>query len=207
MNGKKIGRPKGSARAKKTIGWSEMKTLIKHIKYSDDLQRASKERWTKVAILSYFLGTRISELLQLHVGDIRDAIRSGEASLTNQTKTKTPRLLIFSPLAVKVIRKYFVEEIEGGYKNGDYLFHSKRGGHLRLNKTAFTRQFNTIIHEALGQLYSSHSFRKGLLTELAQSSIHPRVAQKLIGHSSVQTTMYYFEPSDNDARIALEKVR
>lgn len=207
MNSRKVGRPKGSARAKKTIGWRELKTLLKYIKYSGGLQSASQERWIKVAILSYFLGTRISELLQLRVGDIRDAIRSGEASLTNQTKTKTPRLLIFSPLAVKVIQKYFAAEVEGGYKNGDFLFHSKRGRHLCLNKTAFTRQFNAIIHEALGQLYSSHSFRKGLLTELAQSSIHPRVAQKLIGHSSVQTTMNYFSPTDNDARIALERIR
>lgn len=205
---KASGRPTGSSRAKRPIGEEELNKLLVFLEEATHIKVETKIRHKKCIALSYYLGTRISELLLLTVGDIRDAMETGEASLTNLTKTKRPRHLMFTPKSISVISKLFKDELDlaKGFNRNDLLFHSPHNKRHPLHHAPFTRQMNNLIHAALGNLYSSHSFRKGLLTSLAQTC-HPRIAQKILNHSSISTTMLYFSPSDEDARAALNQVR
>lgn len=202
----KVGRPVGSSRAKQTIGKKEMKVLFRHIHYKADLHSKTRRRWWQVSVLSFYLGTRISELLDLTVGDLRDAVARGESSLSNKTKTKTPRLLIFSQNSIKVIKRYFADELRTG-RNTDLLFYSPKGKNCRLNSASYTRQFNELIHDALGNLYSTHSFRKGVISDMSLKSINPKIIQSFIGHKNLQTTMNYFSPSDTDVKNAIAIIR
>lgn len=203
------GRPVGSTRAKKPIFESEFNKIIEFIRDTPLIRQDKKSRWIKCIIISYYTGVRASELLQLNVASIREAVANQESSLNNKTKTRKTRLLMFSTKSVDVIRKNFKDELSqnGGYHPKDFIFHAPRDRKKTLNPVSFIRQFNQIIHAALSSdLYSSHSFRKGLITSLAKTA-SPRVAQAIIGHSNVKTTLEYYTPTLEDARLELEKVR
>jgi integrase/recombinase XerD len=205
---KNVGRPSGSSRVKKPIGQKEFDILCAHISGAD-MRKPIKARWLKVVALQYYLGTRISEILLLDAADIRSAVANGESSLTNKTKTGKPRLLIFTPRSVNIIRSLFAQELDsaGGFNPTDLLFHSPRSRKDKLHPAPFTRQLNAIIHEALGPLYSTHSFRKGYITDLAEAGTDFKTIQHCVGHSNVSTTMSYFSPKQGDIRTALEAVR
>jgi site-specific recombinase XerD len=56
---------------------------------------------------------------------------------------------------------------------------------------------NKFIKDTLGPNYtSSHSFRQGLLTEMAAKGINVQIMAKFVGHSSFKTTLNYVKPTD-----------
>ncbi len=55
----------------------------------------------------------------------------------------------------------------------------------------------------LGEGYTSHSFRQGLITEMGSRGINTKIISKFIGHSDVKTTMRYIQPTDEDVRGAM----
>jgi integrase/recombinase XerD len=54
--------------------------------------------------------------------------------------------------------------------------------------STFIKKVNTFIQEVLGHRYSSHSFRSGLITDMAKS-INPKFIKEFIGHSDIKTTI------------------
>lgn len=208
---KKVGRPSGTARAKKSIKAEHYQILLDHIDGSGMKDRL-KLRYKRAFCLLHFLGVRVGELLLLQVKDIRLAT-TGEASLTNRTKTKKPRHLMFTANAVAAIEELFEEYLVSDpgqkmlYHPEHIVFHSPNRPKTPLNKSTFTKSINDIIHDALGPLYSSHSNRQAILEDFAKNGTNPRIAQKFIGHSSVNTTNNYFHPDDGDVRSALNQIR
>lgn len=57
-------------------------------------------------------------------------------------------------------------------------------------------QVNSYLKYVLGDGYTSHSFRQGLLSDLGARGINIKIMSKFIGHSDVKTTMRYVQPSD-----------
>ena len=55
---------------------------------------------------------------------------------------------------------------------------------------------NKFIKDTLGQNYTSHSFRQGLLTEMAAKGINVQIMAKFVGHTSFKTTLNYVKPTD-----------
>jgi site-specific recombinase XerD len=60
-----------------------------------------------------------------------------------------------------------------------------------------------VIKEILGDGYTSHSFRQGLITEMGAKGVNVKIIAKFIGHSDVKTTMRYMKPTDDDVRGAM----
>jgi len=142
----------------------------------------------------------------LRVSDIKQAIKSGEASLNNTTKTSKPRLLLFTRAARDILADLFEDMLEN-YNDDDYIFHTPRNRKKPLNSISWTISFNKVIQSALGPLYASHGFRRGYITSFARKGIHPKIASACVGHNSVSTTLLYFNPSQEDVRSAIDKVR
>jgi len=62
---------------------------------------------------------------------------------------------------------------------------------------------NKYMKKVLGEGFTSHSFRQGLLTEMGSRSINPKIIQSFIGHADVKTTLRYIKPTANDVKMSL----
>ena len=77
---------------------------------------------------------------------------------------------------------------------------SKKDG---ISHDVFIKQVNAIMKSILGEGYTSHSFRQGLITEMGSKGVNVKIISKFIGHSDVKTTMRYIKPTDDDVRGAM----
>lgn len=145
----------------------------------------------KLKAMLYFLfysGLRVSEILNLKRSDI-DLVQY-RATVRAPTKNKQERVAFFTKKVADLLRDYFIVEPE--------------------NINAFNityRQIRYLI-DKLNQLPTAtkkltcHTFRHGFANLLAEKEISVRVAQKLLGHKSMQSTLIYYDP---DLRI-VEKI-
>jgi integrase/recombinase XerD len=51
---------------------------------------------------------------------------------------------------------------------------------------------------------SSHSGRRGFITNLANKGVHVRILQELAGHSSIAVTQKYIDVNQDKLRTAVE---
>ena len=84
-----------------------------------------------------------------------------------------------------------------------YFIHKRNNGRNNLNHIGFTKDFNQLIQLVLGKEFSTHSFRKGLITEFSKKGINPKITQTFIGHRNVTTTLNYYKPTVEDVRECL----
>ena len=81
---------------------------------------------------------------------------------------------------------------------------SNNNSHLsKINNDVFIAQVNKTIKSILGEGYTSHSFRQGIITEMGSKGINTKIISKFIGHSDIKTTMRYIKPTDDDVRGAM----
>ena len=187
-----MARPKGTTRAKKAIGKFEFEKLIAFTKRTSCLQQQrARVKLIRAYTLLYVTGCRISEIIDFQTKDLQKIIENKEYSLTNDTKTDTPRLIILSDQQIELIKSITPHE---NIKLFDVSI-----GYL-------TIKANNVIHKCLGDLYSSHSFRAGYITRLANNGANAKLIQEDIGHAKVETTMRYIKVTDEDKRKAKEKL-
>lgn len=203
------GRPKGTKIARKAIREEEYRELIESLDAANHLQPRTILRHRRSFSLLFYLGMRVGELLMLRVRDLRQAVHTGETSLEgSSTKTKKARLLQFSAHAQRVIYELFQDIIENEKMNDNYLVFSGNNPFRALNKANFTLHMNEFIHDTLGENYSTHSFRQGLITDMLVTHRMPLVvAQTYIGHSSMMTTARYAKATEADTQRAINVVR
>lgn len=80
-----------------------------------------------------------------------------------------------------------------GFDQATWLYLLKRAGVNR--------------YDERGRPAGTHSFRKGVLTALAEAGVHPKVAQDIAGHVDIRQTMrHYTRLGDRHQREALEKL-
>lgn len=180
-----MARPRGTARAKKPILKKEYERLINATNRSLELQSGTKIKFIRAFTLLYLTGCRISEIAELDTKDVENMIEDNEYSLTNSTKTKTPRLISFDSnhSQIKILKTLLPV-------NGGYLF-EKNNSSKPMTAGALKLMMNRFIHKILGKYYSTHSFRSGYITiahQLGHSLEHIR---QDIGHKSTTTTARY----------------
>jgi len=59
------------------------------------------------------------------------------------------------------------------------------------------------MKEILGEGFTSHSFRQGLITEMGSKSINIKIISNFIGHKNVSTTLGYIKPTDDQIKNSL----
>ena len=133
---------------------------------------------------------------------IRELLEQGQAKLI-LSKTKSERKLFAGEQFIKELKKLFsVDEFvdlesrvitKGSVK-------SKREG---INSDVFIKQVNAVMKSILGEGYTSHSFRQGLITEMGSKGVNVKIIAQFIGHSDVKTTLRYIKPTDDDVRGAM----
>lgn len=177
----------------------------------------TSEKLTRAFVLLYYGGFRISELLQITRANIHSILgvetekgteKSGAFSLTNATKTKTARLVLFSKNGVAAIKEIFEMDWDPEIDDMNRLVFEPRNKNSKaLGKHGFLKLINFHIQEALGPTFSSHSFRKGIISDMLNKRIPLKTVSQFIGHSDIKTTILYHSISEEDMKEAAELAR
>ncbi|QKX02143.1 tyrosine-type recombinase/integrase [Wolbachia endosymbiont of Dirofilaria (Dirofilaria) immitis] len=180
-----LSRPIQKRTLPKALSISDIKTLIKGTRLSNLGEPWVVKREIAIIVLLYGAGLRISEALDLKVGDINSK------SLTIIGKGNKQRQLFILPVIKKCIQEY-MEACPYLSVNNEtqYLFMGIRG--KKLKRTYFANRLQKIRRMlSLPEILSPHAFRHSCATHLLQESIDIRLIQQLLGHSNLGTTQIY----------------
>ena len=191
------GRPKNTNRNSKPILEREYKILKSYINGLDTFE-TTKIKWLRSTEILFLSGMRVSEILNLKIKDIKGGIDKGELSVFVK-KQNIIRHIPLSEKSVKILKQLIKDEAD----NDGYFIHKRNNVRSNLNPNGFTKEFNDLIQLVLGKNYSSHSFRKGIITEMGVSGINPKIIQHFISHKNVSTTLNYIKPTSDDIRNSL----
>lgn len=191
------GRPKHTNRNSKPILDKEYKILKSYINGLETFE-TTKVKWMRSLELLYMSGMRVSEILDIKIKDISDGIEKNELSVYVK-KQNIIRHIPLSEKSVKTLKKL----IDGETDTNGYFIHKRNSVKNNLNSIGFTKDFNQLIQMILGKNYSSHSFRKGIITEMGVSGINPKIIQTFVSHKNISTTLNYIIPTSDDIRNCL----
>ena len=170
----------------KPLGQEQTLHLL-HAAYS-----AQKEKWQglrDVALLTllYGCGLRISEALNLTVGQWR---KSGDA-LIIKGKGNKERLVPVLPIVKKAMTSY-LKEREFDLDSESPLFVGARGE--QINPGVVQRQLRRLRRSlGLPESVTPHALRHSFATHLLEGGSDLRSVQELLGHASLSATQRYTE--------------
>ena len=155
--------------------------------------------------LLYGSGARVSEIVNLNIGDISTAPTSDGEIKTLKLKGKgsKERLVPLGEFARKALEDYLIRIrpslIAKSTKEHGALFLNSRGS--RLSRVSAWQIVSAAANRAgLKGKISPHVFRHSYATHLLDGGADIRVVQELLGHSSVTTTQIY-------TLVTIDKVR
>jgi len=152
-----------------------------------------------VLILLYGSGLRISEALNLNIGDIK----KGQTTLIIKGKGNKERLVPLLPVCVDAIEAY-LEVVPYDLKQGDPLFVGARGE--RLLARIIQRQMQKVRNYMnLPDTVTPHALRHSFATHLLAEGCDLRAVQELLGHESLSTTERYTDVSVEKLKKEYEK--
>ena len=189
-------------RIKESVTEHEYKKLMSAVRGDESLRPNTQQNLLRAFTILYFTGLRLNELQEMTLVHIKELLEDGETKLL-LPKTKSERKLFAGDEFKKQLKKLFVFETDTDLQikviaKGSN--HSKRTG---IHPLTFIAQVNDVMKSILGAGYTSHSFRQGLITEMASKGINAKIISKFIGHSDVKTTMGYIKPTDDDVKGAM----
>lgn len=182
---------------------------IKPIKYTDEVKlpfssveldalrsacKNKKERALIEVLISS--GVRVSELCSLKISDINfDTL----AVMVRQGKGNKQRTVYISELA----NKHLVEYLTSRNVNGDYLFYNK--WQEPMNTGGVRHLLNVIAERARVTNVHPHRFRRTFATGMANRGMDIQEIARLLGHSSLNTTLKYVYSSEEKIRASYLK--
>ena len=189
-------------RIKESVTEHEYKKLMSAVRGDESIRENTKDNLLRAFTILYFTGLRLNELQEMNLSHIKELLEDGETKLL-LPKTKSERKLFAGDEFKKQLKKLFVFETDTDLRikviaKGSN--HSKRTG---IHPLTFIAQVNDVMKSILGAGYTSHSFRQGLISEMASKGINAKIISKFIGHSDVKTTMGYIKPTDEDVKGAM----
>ena len=132
--------------------------------------------------LAYGAGLRVSEVINLRVGDID---LPNLQVLVKHGKGDKDRITVFPEKLGNEIM-----QLSAGKPADDYLFESSRGG--KLNKRTVQLVFEKAVKIAeIAKPATFHSLRHSFATHLLENGIDVRFVQELLGHRNIRTTQIY----------------
>jgi integrase/recombinase XerD len=172
---------------------------MNHLRGDNSLKEFNRIRFLRIFSLLYYSGCRLNELPQLTVKQIKHILEKNETTIISH-KVKAERILYFSDSAVKELSKYFILENQD---ENNLVITSWNKPKQQLHSISLIQTVNKYIQSVLGDQYSSHSFRSGIITDMATKSVNPKIIQSYIGHRNISTTLSYVKPSEADIKNAL----
>lgn len=168
-----IPRPKKPQKLPKTLSKREVKLIFSattNLKHLIALQ------------LAYGMGLRVSEVVNLKVGDI-DSDRM--MVHIQGAKGKKDRYVPLPSSLLPLLRRYYME-----FLPETYLLEGQYGG--QYSKASVQNIFKTAMRKAgVEKRIGIHGLRHSYATHLLESGADMRFIQELLGHNSIKTTQVY----------------
>lgn len=188
------------------------KEIKKVIKVIESKRHASRNRC--MFMMTHMSGARISEVASLRICDVlaSDGSIKSEVYLSAvQTKGSKGRTLYLSEKLRDEISLY----LKTRFKLKDLLpvtmtdtvralFTNQKDCQRGFSASTACQMFHYWYKEAKIEGASSHSGRRGFITNLANRGVHVRILQELAGHSSIAVTQKYIDVNQDKLRIAVE---
>jgi len=170
------------------------------------LEHCPDDKWRAVCTIAYYAGLRREEILHLEWTDVDydGQVLYVRNKADHSTKSGKIRIIPMAPQIVSALRKIPRLNIQT-----DYIFRTRNETRLIYN---FTRSFHSILTRAglvtdQGPKFTLHDLRRTCATNLLKSGTPPKVVQRILGHSSLLTTMtYYAAVGDEDMRLAIDRL-
>ncbi|MBA2851540.1 integrase/recombinase XerD [Methanococcus maripaludis] len=171
-----------------------------------DSTSGSRIRDTIIIRTLWDTGARVTEVLNLNVGDIDH--KEGVIKLTN-TKGKEERLVIVSEEVLELI-KHLIEH--NRHNDADSpIFQSRTGDRL------YNGRISQVFRDAVNELKNKgklpknrkiviHSLRHGRAVELLNSGLGIDIVKEYLGHKSIETTLYYSHSKERQ-KVMLKNIR
>ncbi len=137
--------------------------------------------------LSYGMGLRVSEIINLKVIDIDS--RSMQVFI-ERAKGKKDRYANLPESILEQLRKYYQE-----YQPKEYLFEGQYGGQYSVRSCQMVFQ-NSLSKAGINKKVGIHSLRHSFATHLLEKGTDVRFIQDLLGHKDIKTTLLYTHISD-----------
>lgn len=132
--------------------------------------------------LAYGAGLRVSEVVNLRVGDLD--LRELTIHV-KQSKGRKDRVTVFPQRLVEDIQKSLA-----GKDAKDFVFSSEQGGGLT-TRTAQKIFANSLQQSGIPKNATFHSLRHSFATHLLENGVDTRYVQELLGHQNIRTTQHY----------------
>jgi len=163
------------------------------VRGDDSIRPHTKQNLLRTFVILYYTGLRLNEVQSLRLKHIEDLITSGE-TVIDIAKTKNQRKLFASKSFIKELKALFMVTSSA---SNDLVISKGSNASSSLSPIVYITQVNKYIQSVLGEGYSSHSFRQGIITELASKSVNVKTIAAFINHSDVKTTLRYIKPTDS----------
>jgi integrase/recombinase XerD len=184
----------------KTLNERELQRLLDYVAKTKNAKRNRS-----ILLLTHLAGMRIGEVAAVRVCDVlaMDGSVRDEINLTAaQTKGNRSRSVLLNERMRGELASY-VQSLR--YKdNKQALFSTQRSAAFTAN--SLTQIVNGIYKQAGLDGCSSHSGRRGFLTNLAEKGVSVRVMMALAGHRNMATTQRYIDLRPGVLRNAVELV-
>ncbi len=178
-----IALPKQGKRLPKALSIEEIDLLL-----DIPIKNAFSVRNKAILELLYASGLRVSELVNLKIGDIDFEM----ALVRTMGKGRKERIVPLGDYALKALYIYIYE-----YRNqllikgwNEYLFINNHG--TNLTRQAIFKMIQSLAKEkGIETSFSPHTLRHSFATHLLQNGANLRDIQEMLGHSSLSTTQIY----------------
>lgn len=137
-----------------------------------------------ILMLTYTCALRRSEVINLKIDDI-DSARA--VIHINNSKGSKDRIVKLSDLLLKTLREYYKI-----HRPEVYLFNSTIAG-----RRYSASSCGKLVKRYVGPDYSMHTLRHSGATSMLENGTDVSIIQKMLGHSSIKTTMIYTHISTN----------
>ena len=188
------------------------KEIKKVVKLIDSKRHATRNRC--MFLLTHGSGMRVGEVAALRLCDVLmsdGSIKSEVFLSAQQTKGSKGRTVYLSEKMREEIKLYLMTR----FKLKDLLavtltdtsralFTNQKDCNRGFSASTACQMFHYWYKEAKIEGASSHSGRRGFITNLANKGVHVRILQELAGHSSIAVTQKYIDVNQDKLRIAVE---
>lgn len=188
------------------------KEIKKVVKVIDSKRHATRNRC--MFLLTHGSGMRVGEVASLRICDVlaSDGSIKSEVYLSAvQTKGNKGRTVYLSDKMREEISMY----LKTRFKLKDLLpvtmtdtvralFTNQKDCQRGFSASTACQMFHYWYKEAKIEGASSHSGRRGFITNLANKGVHVRILQELAGHSSIAVTQKYIDVNQDKLRTAVE---
>jgi len=193
----------------KVLSEKELKRVLKVI---ESKRHATRNRC--LFLMTHLCGTRIKETCSVLLKDVLNddgSIKSQIRLTSEQTKGAKGRVVYVSERMQKEIELY----LKARFKlqnlkavtltdTNRALFPNQKNPTRGFSANTATQAVNSWYKEAKIDGASSHSGRRGFITNLANKGVHVRILQELASHSSIAVTQKYIDVNQDKLRTAVE---